>query len=95
MDKPPTNKPTNKPTDQLRYSGIPEARNLNTNLKLTDNPNARILNKNSQPNAKTEYGVDWTKPSETPIKTESENSIFLFVVVYTYSQINDQVRQTL
>ena len=78
-----------KRSNQLKYSGDQKARDLVSNIKFSQ-PNARILNR-SQPNAKTEYGTPYTKPSETPIKTESENSIFLFVVVYTYSQINDQV----
>lgn len=58
-----------------RYTGIPEARNL----RLTGEQK------------KTEYGTTYNTNPKTPIKTESENSIFLFVVVYTYSQIKNEV----
>ena len=66
------------PTQKFKYSGIPKARNLESNIELGELK-------------KTEYGTTYNTKPQTPIKTESENSIFLFVVVYTYSQINDQV----
>ena len=64
---------------RLRHFNIPEkARNLESNIKIGEQRT-------------TEHGTTYIPKSQTPIKTESEYSIFLFVVVYTYNQANNQV----